>query len=214
MKSKRKGFKRYRTPELEALIQELGNDEKKRDSLLDDSSRRVFEDFDRRKEKWARVVHKMATFDCLLSLSIYVSKSSLTMCVPIFDFESKEPYLEIRNGYHPSLASGNGVLASSEYIPNDTILGGKTAPVLLLTGANMGGKSTLMRQVANLTVLAQIGSLVPAKSMRLTPIDRIFSRIGASDCLAAGQSTFYTELDETNVILKESSRHSLMIVSV
>jgi len=214
LKSKRKGFKRYRTPKLEELIQNLTDMEKIRDKINDDSTRRVFADFDERKNKWAKIVNQIAIFDCIRSLSCYASQSPLPMCTPEFDFTSPQPYLKIEQGYHPSLASGSGILSSnaSEYIPNDTILGESTPPVLLLTGANMGGKSTLMRQTAVLTVLAQIGSLVPAKSMRLTPVDRIFSRIGASDCLAAGQSTFFVELDETNTILRESSMHSLVII--
>jgi len=172
----------------------------------------VFEDFDNRKNKWVRIVNQMATFDCLLSLARYCSESALCMCVPQFDFDAVEPYLDIQKGFHPSLAGGSGVLSSTEYIPNDTVLGGESAPILLLTGANMGGKSTLMRQTATLVVLAQIGSLVPAKSMRLTPVDRIFSRIGASDSLASGQSTFYVELHETNIILKEGTKNSLVII--
>ncbi|KAF1618658.1 UNVERIFIED_CONTAM: DNA mismatch repair protein Msh6, partial [Eudyptes robustus] len=76
----------------------------------------------------------------------------------------------------------------------------------------MGGKSTLMRQIAVLSVLAQLGSMVPARKMRISPVDRIFCRIGASDCLTAGQSTFYMELNETNIILRSASPHSLAIV--
>lgn len=83
----------------------------------------------------------MAIFDCLMSLARYCKESSVNMCLPEFDFELDEPFLEIRRGYHPSLASGTGVLSSvaSEYIPNDTVLGGEesTPQVLLLTGANM-----------------------------------------------------------------------------
>lgn len=87
------------------------------------------------------VVQKMSIFDCLMSLARYCSGSSLRMCVPEFDFESDEPFLDIRKGYHPSLAGGSATLSSTagEYIPNDTIFGGdeSTPPVLLLTGANM-----------------------------------------------------------------------------
>lgn len=151
--SKRKGFRRYRTPKLEELIDNLSKMEKQRDSLVDDSARRVFADFDARyvclfnsltsfrKDKWSQIINHMAIFDCLMSLARYCKESSVNMCLPEFDFELDEPFLEIRRGYHPSLASGTGVLSSvaSEYIPNDTVLGGEesTPQVLLLTGANM-----------------------------------------------------------------------------
>lgn len=129
------------------------------------------------------------------------------MCVPEFDFESDVPYLELRESYHPLLVS-----KEAEFIPNDIVLGGSNAPVLLLSGANMSGKSTLMRQTAVLVVLAQIGSLVPAGSMRFSPVDRTFSRIGASDCIANGQSTFFIELNETQEILASATKNSLVII--
>uniref|UniRef100_A0A1I7WVL7 DNA_MISMATCH_REPAIR_2 domain-containing protein n=1 Tax=Heterorhabditis bacteriophora TaxID=37862 RepID=A0A1I7WVL7_HETBA len=102
---------------------------------------------------------------------------------------------------------------------NDSHLGGNYPLTVVLTGPNMGGKSTLMRQVAVLSVLAHMrliklfeGSFVPARSMRLSPIDRIFTRIGANDRLLCGQSTFFVELNETKVILRDATRHSLVLI--
>ncbi|KAI6241441.1 DNA mismatch repair protein [Aphelenchoides fujianensis] len=215
--SKRKGFQRYRTSELEELIDELGKAEKERDLLHGDFTRRVFEDLDQRKNKWGRILLDVANFDCLASLARYSRESSLEQCMPEFEFEAEKPVLDIQRGNHPALADGLGVLSanSSTFIPNDTRLSGEK-PVLLLRfvfcGANMGGKSTLMRQTAVLAVLAQMGSFVPAKAMKLSPIDRIFCRIGANDCLAAGHSTFYVELEETSAILREATAHSLIII--
>ncbi|KAI6203306.1 DNA mismatch repair protein [Aphelenchoides besseyi] len=209
--SKRKGFSRFRTKELEKLIEVLEEAEKQQSCLQDDFTRRVFEDFDRRKDKWSRVLVNISNFDCLVSLALYASDCSLEMTMPVFDFEASEPILEIQHGYHPVLAGGHGVLNAncSSYIPNDTLLGEK--PILLLSGANMSGKSTIMRQTALMTIMAQLGSFVPAKYMKLSPVDRVFCRIGANDCLSAGQSTFYVELEETATILRQATQYSLVI---
>lgn len=97
-------------------------------------------------------------------------------------------------------------------IPNDLVLGGVrnnaqfVPSMLLLSGPNMGGKSTLLRQTCLITVLAQIGCWVPAQSCRMTPVDRIFTRVGASDRILAGQSTFFVELAETATILSAASK--------
>lgn len=101
----------------------------------------------------------------------------------------------------------------SDFIPNDTTLGGDDdATMILLTGPNMGGKSTLLRQTCIAVIMSQIGSYVPAEKCRLTPVDRIFTRIGANDNILAGQSTFMVELSETSKILREASPRSLVIL--
>ncbi|KAI1725645.1 mutS domain V domain-containing protein [Ditylenchus destructor] len=218
-----KGYKRYTTEELKQLIEKLIEAENHRDIVSAEVTRRVFSDFDNRKEKWAGIVKRIAEFDCLTSLARYSRTSGLSMCFPEFVFDSEKPILDIRMGYHPSLVassfygskSGNKSSTDFNYIPNDCILDdsdGNSALVMLLTGPNMGGKSTLMRQTSALVILAQVGSMVPAASMRLTPVDRIFCRIGASDSIMTGQSTFFVELNETNMILTEATRHSLVLI--
>ena len=106
---------------------------------------------------------------------------------------------------------------SVNFIPNDVKMGGADsedmgAKMILLTGPNMGGKSTLLRQTCIGIILAQLGCYVPAKSAKLTPVDRIFTRIGAHDNIMAGQSTFMVELSETGKILREASPRSLVIL--
>ncbi|XP_023246001.1 probable DNA mismatch repair protein Msh6 [Copidosoma floridanum] len=114
--------------------------------------------------------------------------------------------IEIRDGKHPCIPSNN-------FIPNDTLIATKeTAPLILLTGPNMGGKSTLMRQVGLITVMAQIGCHVPASACQLTLVDRIFTRLGANDDIMAGQSTFLVELSETAAILQHATTHSLVLL--
>jgi len=116
--------------------------------------------------------------------------------------------LQITGGRHPVVEQ----LLDHDFIPNDTVLDGSTHQVLLLTGPNMGGKSTYLRQVALITLMAQAGSFVPAASARIGITDRIFTRVGASDNVARGESTFYMEMSETAHILHQMSRRSLVIL--
>src|SRR5690606_14487393 len=102
--------------------------------------------------------------------------------------------------------------AGSAFVPNDTGLAGSDAQIALITGPNMAGKSTYIRQVALITLLAQIGCWVPAKACRLGLVDRIFSRVGASDDLARGNSTFMVEMNETANILNNATDRSLIIL--
>ena len=104
------------------------------------------------------------------------------------------------------------MLKDSLFVPNDTLLGGKDNQVAIITGPNMAGKSTYMRQVALIVLMAQMGSFVPARSARIGLVDRVFTRIGASDDLASGQSTFMVEMTEVANILKYATSRSLLIL--
>jgi len=115
--------------------------------------------------------------------------------------------IEIRGGWHPVVKEST----KSSFIANDVLLD-KDTKMLVVTGPNMGGKSTFMRQTALITLLATIGSFVPAESARIGPIDQIFTRIGASDDLSKGQSTFMVEMMETAEILKNSTSKSLVLM--
>ena len=117
--------------------------------------------------------------------------------------------IEIRDGRHPVVEK---VLKDTLFVPNDTYMGEQEDRVAIITGPNMAGKSTYMRQVALIALMAQIGSFVPAKSARIGIVDRIFTRIGASDDLAAGQSTFMVEMTEVAEILKHATSRSLLIL--
>ncbi|HLZ59250.1 MAG TPA: DNA mismatch repair protein MutS [Ktedonosporobacter sp.] len=118
--------------------------------------------------------------------------------------------LEIIAGRHPVVEYG---LDGDVFIPNDTTLEAEAATrILLLTGPNMAGKSTYLRQVALITLLAQMGSFVPARKARIGLVDRIFTRVGAEDDIASGKSTFMVEMEETATILHNATRHSLIIL--
>ncbi|MBE6364238.1 MAG: DNA mismatch repair protein MutS [Lentisphaerae bacterium] len=127
-------------------------------------------------------------------------------CRPaIFD----DDRLDIRDGRHPVL---DAALGSGGFVPNDTILDGDCKRMMLITGPNMAGKSTYIRQTALLVIMAQAGSFVPARSMEIGMVDRIFTRIGAADDLARGQSTFMVEMVETANILRHATEKSLVIL--
>jgi DNA mismatch repair protein MutS len=118
--------------------------------------------------------------------------------------------LEVRQGRHPVIEGHSAI--GERFVPNDLFLNQATHAILVLTGPNMGGKSTYLRQTALLVILAQMGSFVPAQSMRLTLVDRIFTRIGASDNLARGRSTFMVEMTETAAILHTATPQSLILL--
>jgi DNA mismatch repair protein MutS len=130
-------------------------------------------------------------------------------CRPRFD-EADE--LEIIEGRHPVIERQELMRSTERFVPNDLYLNATTHSILLLTGPNMGGKSTYLRQAALVVILAQMGSFVPARSARLNVVDRIFTRIGASDNLARGRSTFMVEMMETAAILNTATPRSLILL--
>ncbi|MBF1706684.1 MAG: DNA mismatch repair protein MutS, partial [Selenomonas sp.] len=117
--------------------------------------------------------------------------------------------IRIRDGRHPLVER---ILQRDVFVPNDTELSHGGTETMLITGPNMAGKSTYMRQVALLTLMAQVGSFVPARTAEIAPVDRIFTRIGASDDLVSGQSTFMVEMNEVAQILREATKDSLVIL--
>jgi DNA mismatch repair protein MutS len=120
--------------------------------------------------------------------------------------------LEIVEGRHPVIEQQEMAGGTDRFVPNDLFLNSNTHTILLLTGPNMGGKSTYLRQTALIVILAQMGSFVPARSARLSVVDRVFTRIGASDNLARGRSTFMVEMTETAAILHTATARSLVLL--
>jgi len=161
----------------------------------------------------SKLARGLAALDALAALA----ERSVTLhwCAPQF---VREPCIEIRAGRHPVLearlaetAGQRGTSAGSSFIANDTQLGPKQR-MQVITGPNMGGKSTYIRQAALVAVLAQAGSFVPARRCRLGIIDRLFARIGAGDDLARGASTFLVEMSQTARILNRATPRSLVIL--
>jgi DNA mismatch repair protein MutS len=130
-------------------------------------------------------------------------------CRPKFDDTAD---IEIIGGRHPVIEQQAMAGGNERFVPNDLYLNSTTHTVLVLTGPNMGGKSTYLRQAALIVILAQMGSFVPAASARLGVVDRVFTRIGASDNLARGRSTFMVEMTETAAILHTATPRSLILL--
>jgi len=146
----------------------------------------------------------VATVDTLCSLANVAVQRGY--CRPDVNLGSE---ISITDGRHPVVEV---MLKDSLFVPNDTRLGGQEHQVSIITGPNMAGKSTYMRQVALIVLMAQIGSFVPARSAQIGIVDRVFTRIGASDDLASGQSTFMVEMAEVASILKHATSRSLLIL--
>ncbi|ATY84922.1 DNA mismatch repair protein MutS [Kyrpidia spormannii] len=151
-----------------------------------------------------RLAGAMAELDVLCGLAEVAAKRRYTR--PVVDDSS---VIEIRGGRHPVVEA---VLPDGTFVPNDTFLDGDNRRVALITGPNMAGKSTYMRQVALIVLLAQVGSFVPADSARIGIVDRLFTRIGAADDLVAGKSTFMVEMVELATILRNATPRSLIIL--
>ena len=117
--------------------------------------------------------------------------------------------IDIKDGRHPVIEK---MIPAGSFVPNDTYLDKDSSRLAIITGPNMAGKSTYMRQVALVTLMAQVGSFVPASSARIGIVDKIFTRVGASDDLAMGQSTFMVEMMEVATILKNATANSLVIL--
>ena len=148
------------------------------------------------------------TASAVARLDVLASFAEVAMrrhyCRPTVDMKGR---IDIKNGRHPVVES----LLDAPFVPNDTLLDEKDNRVAIITGPNMAGKSTYMRQTALIVLMAQIGSFVPADSATIGIVDSIFTRVGASDDLASGQSTFMVEMSEVAAILKNATPHSLIV---
>ena len=134
-------------------------------------------------------------------------------CRPKFEANPDEAGdLEIAGGRHPVIEQQELAAGTERFVPNDLFLNSSTHNIIVLTGPNMGGKSTYLRQAALIVIMAQMGSFVPARSARLGIVDRVFTRIGASDNLARGRSTFMVEMTETAAILHTATARSLILL--
>ena len=195
---------RYITPALKEMENKiLGADERAKQLEYEEFIKlrqAVADEIDRLQQ----CAESLATLDVLLGLAELAQLHQHTR--PIID-ESRD--LHISNGRHPVLEQ---TLVDEKFVPNDTIIEECSSRLILLTGPNMAGKSTYIRQVALITLMAQIGAYVPAEKARIGLVDRIFCRVGASDDLTSGQSTFMVEMNETSLIINNATENSLVIL--
>lgn len=168
---------------------------------------RFFARFDLDYAMWLAAVKITAQLDCLISLARASASIGSPSCRPEFvEDDDARGTLEFKTLRHPCIET------TTNFIPNDIALGGDAPSINLLTGANAAGKSTVLRMTCIAVILAQVGCYVPCKAARMTPVDRIMSRLGAHDNIFAGQSTFMVELSETKKILSEATPRSLVIL--
>ena len=198
------GAERYITEELKELEEKtLGAQEK-----LIELEYNIFQDIRNKISKEIQRIQKAATIVSILDViaSFATVASDMNYTMPVIDNSGE---INIKEGRHPVIEK---MLPSGSFVSNDTYLNKETDRLAIITGPNMAGKSTYMRQVALITLMAQIGSFVPAQQARIGVVDKIFTRVGASDDLSMGQSTFMVEMTEVANILKDATSNSLVIL--
>ena len=195
---------RYVTEELKNLENQILGAEEKVINLEYKAFTDVREAIEKQIQRIQKTSNIVATLDVLTSFATVAE--DMNYVKPVVD---NEGIIDIRDGRHPVIEK---MSQAGEFVPNDTYLDKSSNRLAIITGPNMAGKSTYMRQVALITLMAQIGSYVPASQAHIGVVDKIFTRVGASDDLSMGQSTFMVEMMEVATILKEATSNSLVIL--
>jgi DNA mismatch repair protein MutS len=194
---------RFITPELKEYEEKVLNAEQKIGELEYQLFVEIREKISREKERLQKIASYLALLDVLSCLAELASQRSYKR-----PHVNEEDRIHIVEGRHPVIEVTN----DEPFIPNDTLLDREENQILIVTGPNMGGKSTYLRQVALICILAQMGSFVPASEAEIGLVDRVFTRIGAMDFLSVGQSTFMVEMLETANILNNATHNSLILL--
>ena len=195
---------RYITEELKNMENQILGAEEKVIKLELEAFKTIREEISKNIKRLQRTAEAVSCLDVLSSFARVAE--DMNYCKPTIN---KEGIIDIKDGRHPVIEK---MLGAGEFIPNDTYLDENLNRLSIITGPNMAGKSTYMRQVALITLMAQVGSFVPASSATIGVVDKIFTRVGASDDLSMGQSTFMVEMMEVATILKEATKNSLVIL--
>ena len=195
---------RYITEELKALENQILGAEEKVINLEYNAFVKIREEIAQNIKRLQKSAKVVSALDVLSSFAQVAE--DMNYCMPTVSNNGK---ITIKEGRHPVIEKMLGV---GNFVPNDTILDKDENRLAVITGPNMAGKSTYMRQVALITLMAQIGSFVPATEAEIGVVDKIFTRVGASDDLSMGQSTFMVEMMEVATILKEATENSLVIL--
>ena len=195
---------RYITPELKELEDTILGSEDRLTSLEYELFKAVRDHLAENVARIQRTAKAIAKIDVFASLALVASRNNY--CKPKIN---ESGIIDIKNGRHPVVEK---MITNDMFIDNDTYLNNAGNRIAIITGPNMAGKSTYMRQTALIVLMAQIGSFVPASSANIGIVDRIFTRVGASDDLASGQSTFMVEMNEVANILRNATSNSLLIL--
>ncbi|KAL6067844.1 Mismatch repair protein msh3 [Balamuthia mandrillaris] len=217
---------RYHSPFISEKLQELALYKEKLMLACTDAWNDFLGEFGEKYDSFHVAMKKMATLDCLNSLALvangrdgyvrpHLVDSALSSSASSSSSSeiTEEAQLIIKDGRHPcveAIMADSG--RSQMFVPNDTNMAENGERCVLLTGPNMGGKTSYIRQTALIVIMAQIGSYVPASYVKLSPFDGIYTRMGASDNIDKGQSTFFVELSETSTILRKATNRSLVIL--
>ena len=194
---------RFHTPEVKRMCQERDQYKESLAAACDAAFMRLLDDISAKYQELRDCVHSIATLDALFSLAILANQPGYVK--PTFTDEIE---VNITGGRHPMVEQ----LLLDSYVPNDLHLSHSATRALLVTGPNMGGKSSYVRSAALIAIMGQIGSYVPATEARLGMLDAVFTRMGAFDNMLKGESTFMVELNETSDILKSATPRSLIIL--
>jgi DNA mismatch repair protein MutS len=195
---------RFYTDELKEMEDKILGSEDRLTHLENQIYFEILSEISSQVERIQKTAKALSQLDVLISLAITAEKNHY--CRPRIN---ENGTLKIEKGRHPVVEK---MIPAGTFIDNDTILDNKDNRMAIITGPNMAGKSTYMRQTALIVLMAQIGSFVPAKSANISIVDRIFTRVGASDDLASGQSTFMVEMNEVANILMNATKDSLLIL--
>ena len=195
---------RFITEELKNMENEIVGAQEKIVNIEYDMFVKIRDKIEENAKRLQIAANIIAKIDVLTSLATVAN--DMNYCKPEVD---NSDIIDIKDGRHPVVEK---ILSSGEFVPNDAYLNSNTNRLNIITGPNMAGKSTYMRQVALITLMAQIGSFVPASKAHIGIVDKIFTRVGASDDLAMGESTFMVEMMEVATILKNATPKSLIIL--
>mgnify|MGYP000900370183 CR=1 FL=1 len=195
---------RYVTPELKEMEAKILNADEQLMKLEYDLFLQIRQHIKEQVVRIQETAYNIAVIDALNSLAIAAVKNNY-----IRPEMNNKGYIKITDGRHPVIEK---IMKNEVFVPNDTFIDNKEQRMSIITGPNMAGKSTYMRQVALIALLAHIGSFVPAKKAEICILDKIFTRVGASDDLSQGQSTFMVEMSEVSNILNNATENSLLIL--
>ena len=196
---------RYMTPELHEIEETVLGAQEKSLRLEQGLFIEIRDFLSRQISRMQRTAEALKTIDALLSLATAAVRHHY-----VRPEITEDGVIDIQNGRHPVVE--DGLSGEEPFVPNSTLMDCGDNRMLIITGPNMAGKSTYMRQVALITLMAHMGSFVPADSARIGIVDRIFTRVGASDDLASGQSTFMVEMNEMAHILRSATPRSLIVL--